>query len=614
VAEPRVHIVGCELSGERVLARLARELARGTGWSLSEKPDPSADANLFLPYLLVPKAGYRDTPSLAWFTHREGHLPPKALVWDRAAAAVGLRATSARMWLDELAPRGPSVLVTPPLDRDLFSPGPPPPRRERRLRPRIGTSGFVYLGGRKGEKLWRELLAGRKHAVRNAEYVAAGRGWGSMTRALPTVGHVVPFLRGLDLYVCCSTLEGVPYGPLEALACGVPVVIPRDVGLLDSLPPYQHGIYRYERGSHASLSAAVKLAMADHHEGRLHRLDVAEVLRAATERFTAEAWCADWRAAVAALLEPAAAVPAEPAAPVADAPAAGEAPAHAPQSVVGAREAAPEPEPVPAAIPAPERAPASLRGVVCVAYGKPARDCARRLIPSVRRFAPGLPVCLISDAPLGVEDVWAEHPDEDLGARSAKTKMYDLTPQEWRTVLYLDADTWLLDSPEPIFRHLEAGWELALVPDPSKYSLARNGIRPDNKDEAKETFRRWGTDEFLQYNGGVMGWRRCPEVAAFFVTWHAEWLVWAKRDQMALSRAIEQHAPRIMTLGRPYNHVVRYGSPTNRTVVAHAPTTARRWSGIVPGRLDGPDARRLMEVGFNRHPEPPPGLRTGAAG
>ena len=40
-------------------------------------------------------------------------------------------------------------------------------------------------------------------------------------------------------------------------------------------------------------------------------------------------------------------------------------------------------------------------GVYCVAYGPAARKCAVRLIASVRRYMPGLPVCLVSDTPLG---------------------------------------------------------------------------------------------------------------------------------------------------------------------------------------------------------------------
>lgn len=49
-----------------------------------------------------------------------------------------------------------------------------------------------------------------------------------------------------------SLIEGIPYPPLEALACGVPIIIPRNVGILDELPEIQ-GIIKYNCNDFDSL-------------------------------------------------------------------------------------------------------------------------------------------------------------------------------------------------------------------------------------------------------------------------------------------------------------------------------------------------------------------------
>jgi len=68
------------------------------------------------------------------------------------------------------------------------------------------------------------------------------------------------------------------------LACGVSVVVPRGVGLLDELPD-TNGIHRYERGNKKALVAAFQEAV----EARsgVNRGD----LRAVTKPYSILAWC-----------------------------------------------------------------------------------------------------------------------------------------------------------------------------------------------------------------------------------------------------------------------------------------------------------------------------------
>ena len=71
--------------------------------------------------------------------------------------------------------------------------------------------------------------------------------------------------------------------PLEALRCGIPVVLPRDVGMLDELPDVP-GIYRYDRGNYDALLATVVKATQE--LGTHDR----EALAATTAEYTPEGY------------------------------------------------------------------------------------------------------------------------------------------------------------------------------------------------------------------------------------------------------------------------------------------------------------------------------------
>lgn len=57
----------------------------------------------------------------------------------------------------------------------------------------------------------------------------------------------------------------------------------------------------------------------------------------------------------------------------------------------------------------------------------------------------------------------------------------------------------------------------------------------------------------VQFNSGVMVWRRCPAVLALFETWQAEWQRFQQHDQLALLRAIQVTQTPIVTLPQIYN-------------------------------------------------------------
>lgn len=542
-----VHLVSTDTESDQVLARLARDLMTGLGWTAGERPRKDADLNVFFPYLhWWNNKAFNKTRTAAWFTHRDTGNQSKSAMWEQAARAVTLRLTSARMYAQELLAHGPTEMIVPPVDHARFIPG---PKRKMFEPPRVGLSGMVYPGGRKGEELVEKLA--QSDLGRSVTLIASGEGWPVPTYSYGP-GELADYFRSLDVFLCTSTIEGIPLPPLEALACGIPIVIPRGVGLLDELPDAQN-IFRYNRGDQESMEEALRRALVE-------PVDVGSLTGIAA-RFTTSAWCQGFSDAAGRLIN-------------------GE-------------------QPITNLAPWRGRA-----GVYYVAYGDPARECARRAIRAWQLHMPGIPAALVSDTPLGVEDIFIENKDEDIGARSVKTKIYELAPSDWEYVLYMDADTELVAPVGFLFDLLVDGWEFVICTNPAQYHLAREMRRPDNQDEIDETIGLLGSDEILQLNGGVFGFRRCDASKHLITRWHQEWLRWGKRDQAALDRALYDDPVRVYVLCKDWNLITRYDTPRETTAVCHYPLTARRWRGVIKGRLDGNEAWAAVHPEPKREPPP----------
>lgn len=537
----KANVVVSRPEADRILPRLSRYLRNNLGWSLSERPDPLAQWNYFMPYIEFTQrfSDFNATKTAAYFSHYDPHNPTKALWWDIAAERVDLRIVTAPMYYDLVAPTGPTVLIPAPVD-PIYSVGINNRRGAKRI---VGVSGFTYSDGRKGEGLV-GLVA---HSERGQRYTwkAAGRGWPVPTKGYPW-DAMPAFYRSLDIYLCAAQVEGVPLPPLEALACGIPVVIPIGVGYLDELPD-DVAIVRYdlEGGAEAVASALDELSnRLDNHiiEPRM----VAKLV----SRFTPDQWAALHLDAF--------------------------------QQATAA----------PLVLDYSERPDWHDRaGIMVVAFGEPSRACARTALSSWKAFMPEVPTCLISDRPLGPEDVFVEHIDEDIGGRSAKTKIWHNAPEEWEYVLYLDADTETISSDVRFFFDLLVdGWDFVICKNPNKYHTFLNNIRPDNKAEHEYSVDQFGTGELLNLNGGVFAFYRSPATECLMTTWHEEWNRYGGRDQAALLRSLWRCPVRMYVLGSEWNTVTRYHDPAESAGILHYPMTARRWTGLVHGRLDSEDA------------------------
>lgn len=520
--------------GERILPRMSNYLAQVNNWQLRLEPDPACDFNYFVNYGHYHKfQPWHGTPIGAYFSHLDTENKGKEKMWREAANLVDVCVTTAKIY-NQHCPPEKVYQAHPPVDTDKFTIVPPPKNKK----PVVGVMGFTYGDGRKGEKLFEQFC--RHKVASKVTLRATGRGWTGVRCEYHQWQEIHKFYQELDILLCPSLFEGVPMPPLEALACGVKVVVPEHVGLIDELP-HLPGIYRYECGNLNSMAQAVEVAAND------KEIDRTALRQVILDNYTIGHWAADHQKMIDAYFQL-------------------EDTTNLPNW-------------------------GGNSGVYIVAFGPPSRHCATRCIQSVKKVMPQLPIALVSDNPLNAgEDIFIRHDDVDIGGRTAKLKVDALAPQAWTYVLYLDADIEVVGDLSPLFQFLQDGWELVICKDNNKYGLVKEMVRNDNQDEAIETWDLMGSQELLQYNGGMMAYRRNTNTHRFFQKWQEEWQRWGKRDQGALLRALYTNPLRLFLLMNQWNATTRYEMPPGEVAIKHHNIEARRHNGIVYGRLDSQEA------------------------
>jgi len=519
-----INIIRYKPHDTNILSRKAQVLVKALDWSISDQPDSGAFVNYAFPYLNY--RGDTPLPFAAYFTHREDCIPGKVDIWKEQARKAVLRVTSAQQYYDDLSQYGPTAKILPPLDRGKFSP--PKGDRPIRNRPVVGVAGFVYRGGRKGE----ELVERASKTLSGFEFRAMGTGWPVLTTKYP-YNKIQEFYHDLDIFLCSSMIEGIPYPPLEALACGVRIVIPKGVGLLDELPDIP-GIERYEAGNLTQMQQAIQ---------RVAEIEVSRTdLRACTEIFSEATWAKEHE------------------------------------------EAFNEYEDL--FVQTVEKSRATRRkdrGIYVVASGYNAARCARRLVRSVREQMPDYPVAVASDRRLPEADIHIDLPgDIDVGARLAKLRAYQLVPKQWDKVLYLDADTELVGDTGHMFDCLEAGWEMVFTKDVNSRHTVKYLYRQRAKQEYEQLLQLVGSEEELALAGGVWAFRRCAGAEAFLDAWLEEWGEGKYRDQVPMLSAFYKAKVRGLILGNEWNSFTKLAHENRYQVIRHySGGTARDTFGVM---------------------------------
>ena len=274
----RVHIT--LWNDNHILPRMAGWLEEHNGWTIGDKPDPSADVNYYMPYLMWTEEAHPDTLTTGWFTHYEEGTKSKMQIWHDAATFIDMPLVTSPIYYASLEK---SRLVTPGVERDRYT----PVKRKANDKPRLGIAGIGQP--RKGPYLIVDLY----YSGIEARVDLVGTNW-PFPHVIVGNQNMPDWYRNLDVYVCTSSIEGIPAPVLEALATDVKVVIPDGVGICDQLPEME-GLRHYRKNDGPDMIRAIKQALDDKpSEGSL---------RDVTADYTVDDWCYSHRRAMEALLD-----------------------------------------------------------------------------------------------------------------------------------------------------------------------------------------------------------------------------------------------------------------------------------------------------------------------
>jgi len=189
-------------------------------------------------------------------------------------------------------------------------------------------------------------------------------------------------------------------------------------------------------------------------------------------------------------------------------------------------------------------------GVCMVAFGARAISAAQQAIDAWRAVS-DLPVCVVSNARFRGATTIPFKP-LDSAARWAKLNLDALSP--FHVTLYLDADTETL--------HADAAHALDAVLDDFDVALAPSKNQGNDSfchlqysAERAATLAELQNPAPLQFQCGVLAFRKSAATLAVFAAWREEWMRWQDKDQAAFSRAIERSdpRPRIWLLSNEFN-------------------------------------------------------------
>lgn len=204
-------------------------------------------------------------------------------------------------------------------------------------------------------------------------------------------------------------------------------------------------------------------------------------------------------------------------------------------------------------------------GVIYIAYGDKAVKQAERFVRATKDW----PVAVVSDREVpGAQtiifegDFWGTSLEGMYAGRRiflpglVKPHLYELSPFE--KTLYLDLDTQVIHSPQPLFDLLDK-WEFAIAMGSAWGGLLRDtGF---SKAELAKTVELWGTGLLLYLNSGVLAWRKCDACKKLFEQWGAEYGGFGGWDeQLPLLRALYKIPVLFTTLPAAWNSRLKEGA------------------------------------------------------
>ncbi|WP_193140502.1 glycosyltransferase [Meridianimarinicoccus sp. MJW13] len=177
-------------------------------------------------------------------------------------------------------------------------------------------------------------------------------------------------------------------------------------------------------------------------------------------------------------------------------------------------------------------------GFVFGASGDRFAKVADRAARSLRAASPGIPIDIYTDSPV---DESAYDMVHALGKSWFRPKFEALLRSRFERTVYLDVDIVVVGDISDIFDVLE------------RFDVALAHVQNRNQKFARKTWRKPIPNAFPQFNGGLLGIRRSPEVTEMLMECIAALEAGAPKDQPVLRELIYDSSLRVATLPPEYN-------------------------------------------------------------
>jgi len=215
-----------------VLEDFAKQLQRRLSYVVLQEYPQHHKINYFMPYYLLKKGPWK---SIGWFTHQEEEREDLKAKFKWAAMNADYCISHSYKYAHLIESWGIKkvIQILPGISHNKFKP-----------KVRLGFVGRLYSStNRKNPQLLEQ--------VKKLGYVELKATNGKLkAKDLPD------FYRSLDAVFVASTVEGGPMCIQEGLACGIPVIAPSGVGVVDEFSGA--AIIKYKKGDFSSARKAIK--------------------------------------------------------------------------------------------------------------------------------------------------------------------------------------------------------------------------------------------------------------------------------------------------------------------------------------------------------------------
>lgn len=184
------------------------------------------DINYYINYSLYKNKS--NNIDIAWFTHIEEKIPEMKEKFFWVATNVDHCVCHAKKYLDIIKTKSNKCVsqIVPGVDK-LYVP-----------KLIIGVIGRNYkYTDRKGEKILQK--------IRELDFIEIRYSNGNISE-----NKMPDFYRELDYVLIPSNIEGGPMSLIEGLACGIPIIAPKDVGMVAEI---KNWVYYYKNSDYKSL-------------------------------------------------------------------------------------------------------------------------------------------------------------------------------------------------------------------------------------------------------------------------------------------------------------------------------------------------------------------------